>query len=83
MNVLQLQHELLQFIEPETFQSVDQVCRPLCHNNCLNLNAQKNGFEKWAIAGLLLIYFRLFEQTLQFLKQINVKNVHPIYSARI
>ena len=41
MNVLQLQHELLQFIEPETFQSVDQVCRPLCHNNCLNLNAQK------------------------------------------
>ena len=27
--------------------------------------------------------FRPFKQTLQFLQQINVKNVHPVYSARI
>ena len=29
------------------------------------------------------IYFRLFEQTLQFLQQINLKNVHPVYGAGI
>ena len=27
--------------------------------------------------------FGLFKQTLQFLQQIDVKNVHPVYSARI
>ena len=27
--------------------------------------------------------FRLFKQTLQLLQQINVKNVHPVYSAEI
>ena len=27
--------------------------------------------------------FSLFKQTLQFLQQINVKNVHPVYSAGI
>ena len=37
-------------------------------------------FKKWAIPGLSFIYFRLFKQTLQFLYQINVKNVHPEYS---
>ena len=36
-----------------------------------------------AIPGLFFVYFRLFKQTLQFLQQINVKNVHPIYGARI
>ena len=30
-----------------------------------------------------LIYFRLFKDTLQFLQQINVKNLHPVYSAGI
>ena len=28
----------------------------------------------------LFVYFHLFKETLQFLQQINVKNVHPIYS---
>ena len=31
----------------------------------------------------LFIYFRLFKQTLQFLQQINVKNVNPANSAGI
>ena len=31
----------------------------------------------------LFIYFRLFKQTLQFLRQINVKNVHPVFSTGI
>ena len=33
-------------------------------------------FKKWANPGLFLIYFNLFKHTLQFLQQINVKNVH-------
>ena len=28
--------------------------------------------------GLFLIYFRLFKEIIQFLQQINVKNVHPV-----
>ena len=40
-------------------------------------------FKKLAIPGLFFIYFRLFKQTLQFLQQINVKNVHPEYGAGI
>ena len=36
-----------------------------------------------AIQGLFLVYFRLFKQTLQFLQQIYVKNVHPVYGAGI
>ena len=35
--------------------------------------------SKGAIPGLFFIYFRLFKQTLQFLQQINVKYVHPVY----
>ena len=38
---------------------------------------------EWAIPGLFLVYFHLLKQTLQFLQQINVKNVQPIYSAGI
>ena len=38
---------------------------------------------KWAIPGLFFIYFCLFKQTLQFLQQIYVKNVHPVYGAGI
>ena len=30
-----------------------------------------------------LFIFVFFKQTLQFLQQINVKNVHPVYSAGI
>ena len=30
-----------------------------------------------------IFYFRLFKQTLQFLQQINVKNVHPVHDAGI
>ena len=33
--------------------------------------------------GLFFAYFRLFKQKLQFLQQINVKNVHPVYGAGI
>ena len=35
-------------------------------------------FFKWANPGLFFIYFRLFNQTIQFLQQINVKNVKSI-----
>ena len=37
----------------------------------------------WAIAGLFFVYFRLFKQTLQFIQQINVKNVFPVYGAGV
>ena len=40
-------------------------------------------FFKWAFPGLFFIYFRLFKQALQFLKQIYVKNIHPVYGAGI
>ena len=43
---------------------------------------EKNVF-KWANPGLFLFYFCLFKQTLQFLQQINVKNVHPVSGTRI
>ena len=33
--------------------------------------------------GLFFIYFILFKEALQFLPQINVKNVHPVYGAGI
>ena len=32
-------------------------------------------FKKWANPGLFFVYFCLFKQALQFLQQINVKNV--------
>ena len=31
----------------------------------------------------LFVYFCLFEQTLHFFQQINVKNVHPVFGAGI
>ena len=31
----------------------------------------------------LSFIFGLFKQTIQFLQQINVKNVHPVYGAKI
>ena len=40
-------------------------------------------FQKWAILGLFFVHFRLFKQTFQFLKQINVKNVHQVCGAGI
>ena len=40
-------------------------------------------FFKWANCGLFFVYFRLFKETIQFLQEINVKNVHPVYSAGI
>ena len=39
--------------------------------------------KKWANPGLFFVYFCLFKQTLQFLQQINVKNVQPVSSAGI
>ena len=33
--------------------------------------------------GLFLVYFGLFKQTLQYLQQINLKNVHPVDGAGI
>ena len=38
-------------------------------------------FKKWANPGLFFIYFRLFQRTLQFLQQINVKNVLLVYDS--
>ena len=40
-------------------------------------------FKKWAIPGLFFVFFRIFKQTLQFLQQIHVKNVHPVNGAGI
>ena len=34
--------------------------------------------KKWAIPWPLFVNFRLLKQTLQFLQQIYVKNVHPV-----
>ena len=39
--------------------------------------------KKWANPSLFFIYFRLFKHTFQFLQQINVKNVHPLFCAGI
>ena len=39
--------------------------------------------KKWTNPGLFFIYFRLFKHKSQFLQQINVKNVHPVYGAGI
>ena len=39
--------------------------------------------KKWANPGLFFIYFRLFETHINFLHEINMKNVHSIYSAWI
>ena len=38
---------------------------------------------KWDYPGLFSIYFRLFKHKLQFLQQINVKNVHLVNGAGI
>ena len=35
-------------------------------------------FFKWANPSLFLLFFCLFKQTIQFLQQINVKNVMSI-----
>ena len=41
-------------------------------------------FKKWANPGLFFVFLGLFEQTLlQFLQQINVKNIHPVSGAGI
>ena len=41
-------------------------------------------FFKWANPGIFFIYFRLFKQTLQILKQTGMwKNFHPVYDAGI
>ena len=39
--------------------------------------------KKWANPGLFLFIFGLFKQTIQYLQQINVKNVHPVYGTEI
>ena len=33
--------------------------------------------------GLFFVYFRLFKQTIKFLQQINVNNVHRVHGAGI
>ena len=40
-------------------------------------------FKKCVIPGLFFVYFNLFEQTLQFVEQIYVKNVPPVYGVGI
>ena len=39
--------------------------------------------KKWVLLGLFFVYFRISKQTLQFLQQMNVKNVHAVYGAWI
>ena len=34
-----------------------------------------------SILGLFFVHLRLFKQTLQFLQQINVKNIYSVYGA--
>ena len=50
------------------------------HSDILSTNLF---LKKWANPGLFFIYFCPFKHTTQFLKQINVKNVHPVHGARI
>ena len=38
---------------------------------------------KMATTGLFFVYFCLLKQTLQFLQQIYVKKIHPVYRAGI
>ena len=40
-------------------------------------------FKTWEIPSLFYVYFRLFQQTFQFLQKINMKIVHPEYGAGI
>ena len=40
-------------------------------------------FFKMGLPRPLFVYFCLFEQTLHFFQQINVKNVHPVFGAGI
>ena len=40
-------------------------------------------FKNGPTSASFSFLFSLFKQTIQFLQQINVKNVHPVYSARI
>ena len=40
-------------------------------------------FKKWSIPGLFFVYFSLIKQILQYLQQIYVQNVHPVYGVGI
>ena len=40
-------------------------------------------YIKWANPGLFFVYFWSFQTKFHFLHQINVKNVHPVYGAKI
>ena len=41
-------------------------------------------FKKWAIYGIFLLSFDLFQTNIDtILQQINGKNVHPVYGAEI
>ena len=57
-----------------------QLPRQLVHQNSELIYGCACFFKKWAIPDL---FFGLFKQTLQFLQQINVKNIHPVYGAGI
>ena len=67
--------------------SYSQFTCTTIHGYCVNIfvhpSLLNRFFKKWAIPGLFFFTFFLFKQTLQFLHQINVKNVHPVYSAGI
>ena len=67
------------------FRNPDSV-RPEKYFQILGLiepEIKKNFFKKWTLLGLFLFIFVFFKQTLQFLQQINVKNVHPVHGAGI
>ena len=62
--------------------TIDLLCRTGHRSaKCLQLilTLIKTFFEKKsAIPGLFFAYFCFFQQTLQFVQQINVKNVYPV-----
>ena len=66
-----LQKQFINFIKWDTKQQ-----RKSLHTSYIDV---KNG----PFLASLSFIFGLFKQTLQFLQQINVKNVHPVYSAEI
>ena len=54
-----------------------------CGHTGTILEMRLNKFFKWANPGLFSFIFGLFKEAIQFLQQINVKNVHPEYGAGI
>ena len=76
-------------MEPDLEQWKQKIFCPSHHCYCFNV---KNNplflcffffLEKMDQPRPLFVFFGLFKQTIDFLQQINVKNVHPVYGAGI